>query len=260
MSWFKEKLLGKKDAEGRRGEPLEQLGTVIVADDRFDDRKIEFREFQELVKSCSVIDTKKSPEDIVKATAEQAFEINNKLHTSAIPFGRAGDDANRWYGDMVSAWNTLHSKIMMDFISTTLNILSRMEQKFTQTDSKAQPSSWRAVSATYASLNVGIKPEIQKKQVVQRLRSFFEKYYLDCALTIASYSWFGEDVTGQWLGSVQMYPTPKVYPPSSSDIPISAANSLRGPQVQDWGQRKQGQAEETKSRKYGGKQDEVEES
>jgi hypothetical protein len=195
MSFFK-RLFGKEN-KSIYSDILKELSIRIMKDERFAVRVKDYQDFCNCIKDYSTVrapenkkdgsqasDTPKqlTPEEIVRITSDQASDINNKLQQSAIPYGRAGDSNKQWYSDMISNWNTLYSTFMLPFISTTQATIERLNTR-----------------GSY-------KPDTQKKQAVQKLRYFFETIYLDCALTVGGLSWFGEDVTPQWLGAIQTLP------------------------------------------------------
>jgi hypothetical protein len=193
---FFSRLFGRQNKAGYN-DILKELNIRMLKDERFALRVEDYQEFCNCIKDYSTVKLPKNkedsgqasdktrhltPEEIVSITSDQASDINNKLQQSAIPYGRAGDSNKQWYSDMISNWNTLYSTFMLPFISTTQATIERLNTR-----------------GSY-------KPDTQKKQAVQKLRYFFESIYLDCALTVGALSWFGEDVTPQWIGAIQTIP------------------------------------------------------
>lgn len=214
---FFSRLFGKQNRSGYN-DMLEKMNIRMLKDERFALRVEDYQNFCDSIKEYSTIETNKTPEEIVLLTSQQANDINNKLQQSAIPYGRAGDSNKQWYSDMISNWNTLYSTFMLPFISTTQATIERLNTR-----------------GSY-------KPDTQKKQAVQKLRYFFESIYLDCALTVGALSWFGEDVTPQWIGAIQTIPSPQAYPMTTIDRP--KPYNPEQPPKQEWGKPKYDETEE----------------
>jgi hypothetical protein len=157
----------------------------LVTDPRFALRVEDYHAFYDYVNNCKDL-TSDDPKKALETIAEQVNEINNKLQKAAIPYGRGGDEKNEWYSDMVSNWNTLYSTFMLPFIYTVRNELRKFDSYIKDDDSDVVTS----------------LDEIQN-QAIQKIHYFFTSVYLDCALTVAALSWFGMDVSPQWLGAIQ---------------------------------------------------------
>lgn len=185
MSFFERFKKKQDETDSSPPNVLRDMSLRLVNDPRFAMRVEDYEQFYDYIKNCKDIDTS-LPKVAIETIMEQVNEINNKLQKAAIPYGRGGDEKSEWYSDMVSNWNTLYSNYMLPFIYTIRNEISKYEEYADEDDSLLAKS----------------KTEMQT-QAIQKIHYFFSAVYLDCALTVAALSWFGMDVSPQWIGAIQ---------------------------------------------------------
>jgi hypothetical protein len=165
---------------------LEKLGVSVISDERVMKRIELFQDFHKAIEECTMLPPELPPEEKVDKMAEYIHIINDMLHSMAIPWGRAGDE--NWYSQMMSGWSTIHTRTL-DLIGTVKNLMKRLENEKAKTNDKA--------------------PYIQKEELVRKLKSFIETFYLKYALLIAEVSWMSRDVAPSWSVTLQQ---PQVMP------------------------------------------------
>ena len=209
MSFLKFWKKGQEKTQAH--ENLKRLGLTTITDEKFGARTALYENFCQYVTESQVFDG-----DAIVVLDEitgRISQINNVLHQAAIPYGRAGTSSG--YSKLASGWSELYTRTL-DVASSVKNSIRNLEHEET-----------------------AYQPEIQKSELVLKLRYLFEAYYLKYALVVASVSWMREDVAPSWATVIQAPPMQQSYPPNTIDKPPDTTGVLgRQKQLQDtqdWG-------------------------
>jgi len=192
-------------------ENLKRLGLTTITDEKFGARTALYENFCQFVTESQGIEGEAIV--VLNEITSRISQINNVLHQAAIPYGRAG--TSKGYSKLASGWSELYTRTL-DVASSVKNSIRNIEQEKT-----------------------AYQPEMQKNELVLKLRYLFEAYYLKYALIIASVSWMAEDVAPSWATIIQAPPMMQGYPPNTIDRPPDSTGDLVKPtkqrNAQDWG-------------------------
>jgi len=176
---FLDKLFRRREETDFNGQ-MKRLGLYVYNDEKLATRIEMYEDFHQYVQKCTALDP--DPEKALEEIIQQTHEINNKLHQLAVPFGRAGSE--NWYAEAMSGWSRLYS--MMVQINEAGKALQAL-----YSESRGNPNA----------------PYVQKKEVVDKIKTLYQDIFLRYALLIAEISWMKEDVSPSWSAVINQ-PTP----------------------------------------------------
>jgi len=192
-------------------ESLKRLGLTTITDEKFGARTALYQNFCQYVTDSQGIEG--AAITVLDEITGRISQINNILHQAAIPYGRAGTSSG--YSKLANGWSELYTRTL-DVASSVKNSISNLEKE-----------------------EHAYQPEMQKEQLVLKLRYLFEAYYLKYALIVASVSWMKEDVAPSWATVIMAPPMMQSYPPNTIDQPQDTTDTLvkkkQQQNVQDWG-------------------------
>ena len=202
------KFWQKKKEDNQVNANLTKLGLTTITDEKFGTRLALYDDF------CTYVAESHGLEGdaiaVLDTIIERASHINNVLHQAAIPFGRAG--TSKGYMMIASGWSKLYT-IVLDVASSVKHQLENLDLD----------------KSVYA-------PEMQKSELVLKLRHFFEAYYLKYALIVAAASWMKEDVSPSWAITIQAPPQAPGFMPTTMQYPKQfSAGGEQQKKPQDWG-------------------------
>lgn len=193
-----------------------EMGIRFVKDPRLKARLKNHNGFCDYIESCKHINIQS--EIALQTITNHVVIINNQIQKTAIPFGCGGDPDKDWYSELASNWNTLYSGFMLPMIYTTQNILQKIENYM------PDPQENKIISQA---------KKTRQMEAIQKLYFAFTTVYLDCALDVASKSWYREDVTPQWLGAIQTTSPINFTPPSTQNADNNLGNQ-KPKKTQKW--------------------------
>jgi len=159
---------------------MKKLGLYVYNDGKLATRIEMYEDFLRYVQQQTALDP--DPEKALEEIIQQTHEINNKLHQLAIPFGRAGSE--KWYAEAIRGWCNLYSMMVQ------VN------------------EAGKSLQALYNEIEGNSKiPYLQKKEIVNKVKTFYQREFVKYAQFMAAISWRKEDVAPSWSAVIHQ-PTP----------------------------------------------------
>jgi len=182
---------------GRKGvidteEALGRTGIDIIKTDTLENRIKHFDDFTAYIQdTVNMKDEKgktvaRTPEEEVTFLAERANGIIGKLHKASIPWGTGGETA--YYAEASFGWSSIYT--------LTLTAIQAVQYLLDQ-DKKPTPS---------VENQEAWHPKVDKTALVDSLKYFYFKYYIQYALKISYISWFGRDIVPTKVAMVNNIP------------------------------------------------------
>jgi hypothetical protein len=185
-------LFGKKKEEERSiRKDFEKLGLTVISDERLRERLENYKKLYDYIQKHSGVVPfgDATPEEKLNKLNDFVHNVNTTIQSLAIPWLRAGDEKVREGGRLiVRGWSRLYT-LILDMLTTSKHLLATIGEK-----------------------ERTIEPTLLKEELIRKLISFIQKFYIPYALMIAGASWLREDVSPSWNVVVQAIP-PSYIPP-----------------------------------------------
>jgi hypothetical protein len=189
---FLRSIFGKKKDERSVREDFERLGLTVISDERLRERLEGYKKLYDYIQKHSgvVPFEDATPEDKLNKLNDFVHNVNTMIQSLAIPWLRAGDEKVREGGRLiVRGWSRLYT-LILDMLTTSKHLLATIGEK-----------------------ERTIEPTLLKEELIRKLISFIQKFYVPYALMIAGASWLREDVSPSWNVVVQAIPSYATPPP-----------------------------------------------
>ncbi len=205
---------------GRKGEisteeALSQTGIDLIKTNNLEKRIDQFEDFTQYIEDTVGMkdengkSIERTPEQEVTFLAERANGIIGKLHKASIPWGTGGETG--YYTTATFGWSVIYV-ITLTFIQGVQFLLKqdKIYKKTSvknKTEKKLKDTSKidGITTLVYTRRTFGIH-DIDITSLVDTLKYFYFKYYIQYALKVSYISWFGRDIVPTKVAMVSNIP------------------------------------------------------
>jgi len=178
-------------------EALSQTGIDIIKTKTFEERIVQFDDFTQYIEDTVAMKEdgkepkERTPEEEVRFLATRANGIVGKLHKASIPWGTGGETG--YYTEASFGWSVIYT--------LTLTAIQAVQYLLDQDKQGAKTELIKA----HLGHQVW-RPKVDKAALVDSLKYFYFKYYIQYALKMSYISWFGRDVVPTKVAMIQNMP------------------------------------------------------